>query len=200
MKQKRGVVNKKPTTAGRSSFDLIDPEKLFAALSIAKDSIILDVACGSGAYTLAMAPLCPNGKIFAFDLWEAGIDEMIDKIVTCALTHVVPRVTDICSLPLGTGTIDICLMATVFHDLVQESTDRDALLEIRRVLKPNGILAVIEFKKISGPPGPPLGLRISPAELDETLRFYEFTPARDREIDLGAYNYLSIYHKNNWQP
>ncbi|MDD3815697.1 MAG: class I SAM-dependent methyltransferase [Desulfocapsaceae bacterium] len=184
----------------RSSFDLIDPEKLFAALPIAKDSVVLDAICGSGTYTLAMAPLCPNGKIFAFDLWEAGIDELIDKIITYTLVHVVPRVADICSLPLGTGTIDICLMATVFHNLVQEGTDRDALLEIRRVLKPNGLLAAIEFKKIPGPPGPPLGIRISPADLDETLRFYGFTPARDREIDLGAYNYLSIYHKNNRQP
>lgn len=40
------MANNKPIAAGKSSFDLIDAEKLLAALPIAKDSVILDASDG----------------------------------------------------------------------------------------------------------------------------------------------------------
>ncbi|MBU1233124.1 MAG: class I SAM-dependent methyltransferase [Proteobacteria bacterium] len=188
------MVSNVTIAAGKKSFPLIDLEILLTSLPIEKDSVILDVACGSGAYVLAMAPLCPNGKIFAFDLWEAGVEELINKVMTKVFTCVVPRIADPCSLPLGNGTIDICLMATLFHDLVQKGSDRDSLREIGRVLKPDGLLAVVEFKKIVAHPGPPLEISISPARLDKILRFSGFTSASTQKIDLGVYTYLALYH------
>lgn len=185
--------NNSPRAAGKSSFDLLDPEKLFAALPIAKDSVIMDAACGIGAYTMAMAPRCPNGKIYAFDLWEEGLDRLVDKIVAAGITNVVPRVADLCALHLGNGTIDICLIATVLHDLIQEGTDYGALPEVKRVLKSGGLVAVIEFKKMSSRPGPPINIRISPSDLDELLRLHGFAPVQNREIDIGACIYLSLY-------
>ena len=187
------MASKKPIAARKSSFDLIDREKFLASLSMSRDSVVLDAACGVGSYSLAMASRCPNGKIFSFDLWEAGIDRLCDEILADAITNIVPRVADLCTLPLGNDTIDICLLATVLHDLMQDGTDQGALREIKRVLRPGGVLAVIEFKKIAGKPGPPINIRINPAELDETLRLLGFTPCRKAEIDLGDYNYLALY-------
>ncbi len=187
------MANRKPITAGKNSFDLIDREKFLASLSMSRNSIVLDAACGVGSYSLAMASLCPNGKIFSFDLWEAGIDRLCVEVFGGVITNIVPKVADLCALPLGSDTIDICLLATVLHDLMQDDTDQDVLLEIKRVLRAGGVLAVIEFKKIAGKPGPPINIRISPAELDETLRLFGFTPCRKSEIDLGDYNYLALY-------
>ena len=41
---------KKPTGAGKSSFDLIDTEKFFQELNLQKGISFLDVASGRGAY------------------------------------------------------------------------------------------------------------------------------------------------------
>ncbi len=187
------MANRKPITAGKNSFDLIDREKFLASLSMSRNSIVLDAACGVGSYSLAMASLCPNGKIFSFDLWAAGIDRLSDEVFAGVITNIVPKVADLCALPLGNDTIDICLLATVLHYLMQDGTDQGALLEIKRVLRPGGVLAVIEFKKVAGKPGPPITIRISPTALDEALRLFGFMPCRKAEIDLGNYNYLALY-------
>lgn len=191
--------NNKSITGGKSGCDRIDPEKLFAFLPIRSDSVIVVVADGFGASTLAMAALCPRGKIFVFYLREEGLERFLDEISDSAITNILPNVVTPVSLPLGSGTMDIGLLTTVFHDLFQRGSDQEVLREMQRVLKPGGALAVIEFKKVMGTPGPPIKTRIAPGELDETLRCAGFIPATIQEIEIGPYHYLSLYRKSDPQ-
>jgi ubiquinone/menaquinone biosynthesis C-methylase UbiE len=86
-------------------------------------------------------------------------------------------------------------MATVLHDLVADNTDDGTLKEVARVLKPGGRLAVVEFKKIDGPPGPPIGIRLSPRQTEARLRPYGFTLTATH--DIGAYHYVTLFRLNN---
>ena len=43
---------KKPKGAGKSSFELIDPNILTAVLPLKPGSVVLDLACGKGIYSL----------------------------------------------------------------------------------------------------------------------------------------------------
>ena len=45
---------KKPKGAGKSSFELIDPNILTETLPIKPGSVVLDLACGKGAYSISM--------------------------------------------------------------------------------------------------------------------------------------------------
>jgi ubiquinone/menaquinone biosynthesis C-methylase UbiE len=83
-------------------------------------------------------------------------------------------------------------MATVLHDLIEDGTHHGTLNEIVRVLKPAGQLAVVEFKKMPGPPGPPEKVRLSPEELHDVLAPLGFE-CRDT-VDLGTVTYLSLFH------
>jgi len=67
------------------------------------------------------------------------------------------------------------------------------LQEVARVVKPGSILAVIEFKKIDGPPGPPRVIRLSPEETDVSLQPHGFKRMTTHEI--GPYNYVSLFIK-----
>jgi ubiquinone/menaquinone biosynthesis C-methylase UbiE len=191
--------NNKSITGGKSASDRIDPEKLLAFLPIRSDSAILDMAGGFGAYAFAMASLCPHGKIFVFYLREEGFERFMDEILDDAVTNIIPNIVIPSSLPLGSGTMDLCLLTKVFHALFQHGSDQEALVEIKRVLKPDGVLAVIEYKKTTGSPGPPIKIRIAPGELDETLRCAGFIPTIKQEIEIGPYHYLSLYRKGDRQ-
>ena len=68
----------------------------------------------------------------------------------------------------------------------------DAVLEdIKTLLKPNGCLAVIEFKKIEGPPGPPTHIRLSEAEVEKMVTRHGFV--KKETVDIGEYNYLMTF-------
>ena len=64
------------------------------------------------------------------------------------------------------------------------------LKEIKRLLKPNGKLAIIEIKKEDTPFGPPLGIRFSPEELRNII---DLNPTQ--LIDVGEYFYMQIFEK-----
>lgn len=186
-------MNKNPIAAGKSSFDLIDSGKLFSELQLKKDTVFLDLACGSGPYSIAASKnIGDEGKIYAVDLWREGIDNLSREIAVRKIDNIHARVADVSrNIPIENQSIDICLMATVLHDLIEDKTEKGTLREVKRVLKPNGLLAVIEFEKVEGPPGPPLKIRISPEELENILSSYGFHFSKTTEI--GPYNYLSVF-------
>lgn len=187
----------KPIAAGKSSFDLIDVTSLMELLEIEAGITFLDVACGTGAYTLALAdPIGPDGRLFALDLWEAGIKKLTTEVQARKNHTIEAHVADVSRhMPLASGTVDLCLMATVLHDLIEDRTDQGTLKEVVRVIRPGGRLAVIEFQKIDGPPGPPRAIRLSPEETDACLRPHGFRQMATHEI--GPFNYVSLFSLDN---
>jgi ubiquinone/menaquinone biosynthesis C-methylase UbiE len=185
----------KPTGAGKSSFGLIDTAKFFQELDLNKGITFLDVACGRGAYTVAAADVIgPQGRLVAVDLWEEGISILEEEAVSKQIENLITFVSDVSlKIPIEDGGADVCLMATVLHDLVAEAVDRPALKEIARVVKPGGMLAIVEFFKKEGPPGPPKPVRLSPEEVDDMVSAFGFRQKRCTEI--GPDNYLQIFKK-----
>jgi ubiquinone/menaquinone biosynthesis C-methylase UbiE len=193
VKNRKSSMSKKPYGAGKSSFDIVDVGLLFSEVGLQKGSTFLDVACGFGAYSLAVAEIIgASGRIHAFDLWQEGIDELKQQAQARGITHVAARVADVSKhIPLADGSVDVALMAMVFHDLMRDHSEAGALTELRRVIKNQGKLCVIEFKKIDGPPGPPINIRLSPEALESCLLPYGFHWLKS--VDLGPYSYLTIF-------
>lgn len=183
----------KPIAAGKSSFDLIDFATFLSAVDLGGEIVLMDVACGIGNYAIEIArQIRDGGRVHAFDLWEEGITKLRLKAGSLRLENIEATVCDVSkNIPLGDHSVDICLMATVLHDLVEDGSHDSTMKEIIRVLKPAGKLAVVEFKKMPGPPGPPEKVRLSPVELDQVLLPYGFH--RRQLLELGTVTYLSTF-------
>jgi ubiquinone/menaquinone biosynthesis C-methylase UbiE len=190
-------MNDKPIAAGTSSFELIDPTLLFDELKLEKGSRFLDLACGLGKYSIfASQYIDREGVIYAVDLWEEGIKELEKEIYAGQIENIKTIITDISlNIPIENGSIDTCLMATVVHDLVYDKTEAGTLEQVKKVMRNDGVLAVLEFKKINPPPGPPLEIRLTSDQLDSIVGPYGFI--RNRTIDFGNYTYLSLYRKKD---
>jgi len=187
--------DRKPTGAGKSSFGLIDTTTFFQELDLKKGTTFLDVACGRGAYSLAAADIIGNsGQIYAVDLWEEGIGILKEEAASKEIQNMTTFVSDVAQhIPVEDDCVDVCLMATVLHDLVADSVDQPALKEVVRVMKTKGKLAIVEFFKKEGPPGPPKPVRLSPDEVVQMLSVHGFELKRYTEI--GPDNYLQVFTK-----
>jgi ubiquinone/menaquinone biosynthesis C-methylase UbiE len=179
-----------PVAAGKSSFDMVDPQKVFAELNLQPDSILLDVACGIGNYAVAAAEFIgEHGMIHAVDLWAEGIETLRTRARELGLSRLRAEVADVGRhLPLADASVDVALLATVLHDQAAEGAAAGTLGEVARVLRPGGRLVIIEFDKIESPPGPPVAIRLSPGEVEDLVTpcgFFE-----EHVVPVGPNTYL----------
>ena len=183
----------KPTGAGKNSFGLIDTVKFFQELDLKTGSTFLDVACGWGAYSLAASDIVgKDGQVYAVDLWEEGIFSLRKEAESKGIQNLAAFVSDVAqNIPVEDDCADVCLMATVLHDLVADKVERQVIKEILRVMKSESTLAIVEFHKKEGPPGPPKRVRLSPEEVVKILSAYGFK--QNRYTEVGPDNYLQIY-------
>jgi len=187
-------MSKPPTAAGKSSYDLIETERFWKILAVETGMTVLDLASGAGRYTLPLAEkVGPAGKVIAVDLWSEGIAQLQAAAQRAGLSQIEGHVADVGrALPVKTGSVDLCLMATVLHDLVADGIDRNALQEVVRVLKADGILVVLEFRKQEGPPGPPKAVRLSLEEVAMHLLPYGLIRF-GAVVELGPHIYLAQF-------
>ena len=183
----------KPHGAGKSSFELIESGKLFQVLALKPWFTVLDMGCGPGLYSIAMAKIIGDGgRVHAADLWEEGIEQLRERVERRGLKNVKSIVADVSrALPLSGESMDLILMATVLHDLKEAGVQDGALAEARRLLKRHGTFAVVEFNKMPGPPGPPISIRLSPDDVTALVEPFGF--ARTGLHEVGPYNYLMTF-------
>jgi len=184
-----------PPGAGKSSYDLIDRPLFWNSLSLEPEMTVLDLGCGEGLYAREIADrMQAGGRLIAIDAWEAGVARINQwaQDPSCTVeTHVADAGS---KLPVADQNVDLCLMATVLHDLVHDGSAQVALKEVSRVLKPSGILAIIEFKKQDGPPGPPRAVRLRLEEVSMLLMptgLLRFGPV----VDLGPDLWFSQFRR-----
>jgi ubiquinone/menaquinone biosynthesis C-methylase UbiE len=182
----------RPRGAGKDSFSLVDAGALFAALRLDAGGLLVDLACGPGSYSLAAARRFPALRILALDLAADLVDGLRRRVAAEGLRNLRAEQADLAApLPLDDAAADACLLAMIVHDLAADRVAEAALREVRRVLKFGGRLAVVEFLKRPPPPGPPLDVRLAPAELDGVLARSGFEPVQPAR--LGETTYLSVY-------
>jgi ubiquinone/menaquinone biosynthesis C-methylase UbiE len=188
------IESPKPPGAGKSSYDLIDPGTLWAELDLPQGITFLDLGCGQGNYALAAADrVGPAGVVYAVDLWEEGIAALRERAARAGRANLKALVAGAGQIPMANLSVDVGFMATVLHDLVEAGTAAGALAELARVIKPGGCLAIVEFAKIDGPPGPPRHIRLEAGEVEALVAPYGF--ARQKTVKLGPYNYVITFVK-----
>ena len=186
-------MQKKPKGAGKSSFELIDPNKVKDILPVNPGAVVLDLACGEGSYSLFLSEIVgEQGLVYAVDLWKEGLLFLEEQIESRNINNIKTLWADATEkMEIDEYHIDLCLLATVLHDFEEAGKADTVLRQIKTLLKPNGHLAVIEFKKIEGPPGPPKRIRLSEEEVEKIVAGCNFK--KRESVDVGDFNYMTIF-------
>jgi len=122
------------------------PAKVIACSGIKPGMKVLEIGCGSGAFTIEAArTVGQQGKVYALDIQEDMLGKLRIKLSRFGNSDI--RNIEIINkgayeLPFADNSLDLVFMVTVFQEIPDKQR---ALAQIKRVLKPAGILAVSEF-------------------------------------------------------
>ena len=118
------------------------------------DEKVLDVGCGRGLFAIGAAKRLRTGKVTGIDLWSpedlsgntpesamanARVEGVADKI----------RVEngDARRLPYQPNSYDVVLSSLAIHNIKEDDERDQAVLELLRVTKPGGAIAVFDIFK-----------------------------------------------------
>jgi ubiquinone/menaquinone biosynthesis C-methylase UbiE len=103
---------------------------------------ILELGPGPGAFTLEAARRTqPGGALVAVDIQPEMIAAVEKKVRDAGLSNVETHVAGAYQLPLEDNSVDRAFLVTVLPEIPD---CHRALVELRRVLKPGGVLSVTE--------------------------------------------------------
>lgn len=157
-----------------------DPELLWTRVGLRPGQTVVDVGAGTGFFAVpAGRRVGPDGQVFAVDLSGELVDLLRERRDREGLPQLKPVQSTLSSIPLDSSVADVVLLANVLHD-IPPSTVSEAV----RLLKPEGLLVNLDWKKTDTPGGPPPGIRLTPDEAArrlekeglETVERWEFGP------------------------
>ncbi len=100
---------------------------------------ILEPGCGTGAQTLPLALRFPESSFVSFDLSEMSLRRACSSLT--AVNNVSLLQADLIEPPFGQGTFDAALVSYLLEHLPDPGR---ALQIVRRLLRPGGVIHVVE--------------------------------------------------------
>lgn len=146
---------------------LQSPELLLKRCGVKAGMKVMDLGCGGGAFTtFAARTVGKKGKVYAVDLQKGMLDQLRNKLSQAEnrdIKNVEIFQANAQELPNKDNSLDLVFMVGVLGEV---GDWKRALNEIRRVLKPGGILAITELL-----PDPHYHLRSTTIRMGEEVGF-----------------------------
>jgi ubiquinone/menaquinone biosynthesis C-methylase UbiE len=122
-----------------------EPEKALDALKIARGSAVADIGAGSGYMTMRLAArVGPAGTVYANDVQPEMLQILRRRVALAHATNIVLVQGALDDPKLPPSAMDLELLVDVYHEL---SRPQEMLRGLRTALKPDGRLALIEYRK-----------------------------------------------------
>ncbi len=188
---------------GRSSESFIDARDVICRLNLKGNEVFMDAGCGDGHAAMEAYELMDNETtIYALDVYQPSIDDLKTDLEEKGITNVIPLQSDIAGfIDLADNTVDVCLLINVFHGFVANGNTDEAIVELKRIIKPGGKIAIMEFKKMDSGYGPPLKFKKSPEDVKEMflkndLKMVQLDTEVGEDLEEGCKShYLIVFQK-----
>jgi SAM-dependent methyltransferase len=152
--------------------------ELASKLELNPGNQLLDLGTGSGAILPYFSDYLLDGAVIGSDVNEEMLDMAREYVRENELDNVVLLKNEPDRLPNVDRTQDAVLILSSLHEFSDPET---MLREVERVLKPGGVLAIIEWRYEETDEGPPLDHRLDPERIEnwcETIELRDFETVR----------------------
>jgi ubiquinone/menaquinone biosynthesis C-methylase UbiE len=171
-----------------------DPVKNLKAFGLQEDMVVADLGAGSGFYSIAAARMVPQGKVYAIEIIKDFLTTVNNKAKEAHLDNLEclwGNIEKIGGTKIKNGVIDAVIASNI---LFQVGNKDKFIEEIKRILKPEGRVLLIDWTDKLSAIGPNLEAVISREKAREMFEKKGFT--FDREIDAGNHHYGMILRSN----
>ncbi len=186
------IQKQKPISSHTPQF--LNPKKILQQLGIEQNMTVADLGCGSGYLTFEAAKLVGmSGKVYAVDVQKSVLSGIKSDISLFGARNVIPvwaNLEILGSTHLEDNSVDVALLAVILY---QSKQHEKILEEARRVLKPEGKLLIVDWKREGIPLGPELKYRISYDVIKQKAENTGFKFVQDIKTD--PYHYGILFRK-----
>ncbi|MBX4209299.1 methyltransferase domain-containing protein [Candidatus Parcubacteria bacterium] len=171
-----------------------DPQHNIEQLGLSSGAVVADLGAGLGFYSIEAAKaVAPMGKVYAVDVQKDLLDRLKKEIQKNHLGNIETIAGDLERLggsKIRESSVDVAIASNILFMLEDKKT---FLLEIKRILKKDGRLLLIDWAASFSQMGPHADHVIYKDDAVKLLAGvgFEF----DREIHAGAHHYGIIFHK-----
>jgi ubiquinone/menaquinone biosynthesis C-methylase UbiE len=131
------------------------PTEVLKFLGDLKNKTIIDIGAGTGYFEFKMNE--PSAKIIAADVDERFIKYLNDRISTEKKTNISSRKAEYEKPPVEEKEADIIFMVDVYHHIENKQQYFEL---VKKGLKTNGEMVIVDFKKGEFEHGPPNEMKI----------------------------------------
>ena len=165
------------------------PHEVMTALKLKLGEVLADIGAGSGYFTFRLAHhVGDTGRVYAVDVSPEMIVHLNRRIRDLQLKNVVTILAAPDDPLLADGSVDRFLICDTWHHI--ENHPRYLGL-LKKMLKADGQVVMIDFKKAQTPVGPPLEMRI---DRDDLVREMEANGFRlDAEHTFLPHQYFLVF-------
>jgi arsenite methyltransferase len=164
------------------------PHEVIDALGLKAGEIIADIGAGSGYFTFNLARhVGAKGKVYAVDVSPDMVLHLNRQIRDTQLTNVVSILADRDD-PLLPELVSRFFICNVWHHIENQPK---YLSMMKKTLKPDGDVVMIDFHKKELPVGPPLQARIAREDLIKQMETNGFMLTK--EYTFLPYQYFLVF-------
>ena len=165
-----------------------NPEKVLKDAGLGLGMTFVDVGCGDGFFTILAAQIVgKTGKIYAVDTDASAIERLKHKADKKGLTNIKAVVAKAEETVFCDECADIVFYSIVLHDFHDPAK---VLLNAKRMLKPDGKLVDLDWKKKRTTHGPPVRIRFSEEQAQALIKNAGFDIESVR--DAGRDHYIVV--------
>ncbi len=173
------------------------PDAVVQALNLQKGQAVADIGAGSGYFTLRFArAVAPKGLVYALDTEGNTLNYLRQRLAK----EKIPNVRTLLVPPhdplLADSSIDLAFICNIYHHLEDHNI---YLRKLRKALKPQGRVVIVDFYKKEGMPvGPPMHMRLGEEKVEEELQ--EAGLEIIERLKFLPYQYILIAQANTARP
>ena len=155
---------KKKNLSSRWRQRMLPPYETLKRLGIKSSDTVADIGCGTGYFSIPASEYVDDNPVYALDISVEMLNELRNRSQTKKIITVNTEPYD---FKIDDNSITFALLVSVLHEI--DDTGR-FINEIKRVLKKDGRLAIVEWHKTTLDFGPILEHKISPDEVNHLFK------------------------------